>query len=46
MNNVERTNAHKLLDMLNSVDVEGAKMMNELRNNAFRELAKELLKHL
>ena len=45
MNKAERANARKLIDMLNSVDAEGAKVMNHLRNDAFRELAKEVLKH-
>lgn len=43
MNNAERLNARKLLDMLNSIDAEGAKMMNDLRNDAFKDLAKEVL---
>ena len=46
MNNAERTNARKLLDMLNSVDAEGARVMNDLRNDVFKELAKEVLKQL
>lgn len=46
MNYAERVNARKLLDMLNSVDAEGGKVMNDLRNDAFREFTKEVLKHL
>lgn len=46
MNNAERANARNLLDMLSFVDAEGSKVVNDIRNDAFRELTKEVLKHL
>lgn len=39
MNDSERVYARKLLDMINSVDAEGSKVMDDLRNDAFREIA-------
>ena len=35
MNDSERAYARKLLDMINSVDAEGSKVMDDLRNDAF-----------
>ena len=45
MNDSERACARKLLDMINSVDAEGSKVMNDLRNDAFKEIIKSLMKH-
>lgn len=44
MNDFERVYARKLLDMISSVDAEGSKVMDELRNNAFKEIIKSLMK--
>ena len=44
MNDSERVYARKLLDMINSVDEEGSKVMNDLRNDAFKEISKSLMK--
>ena len=38
----ERKYAQYLKDMINSVDAEGAKVMNELRNDALKEIVKRL----
>ena len=38
----ERAYARKLLEMINSVDAEGAKVMNEFRNDAIKEIIKRL----
>lgn len=38
----ERQYAQYLVDIINSVDAEGAKVMNELRNDALKELFKRL----
>ena len=40
----ERQYALYLVDMINSVDAEGAKSMNDLANDAFKELAKRSMK--
>ena len=40
----ERQYAQYLVDMINSVDAEGAKSMNDLANDAFKELAKRSMK--
>lgn len=45
MNDTERVYARKLLDMINSVEAEGSKVMDELRNDAFKEIIKSLMKH-
>ena len=45
MNDSERVYALKLLDMINSVDVEGSKVMDDLRNDAFKEIVKSIMKH-
>ena len=45
MNDSERAYAHKLLDMINSVDAEGSKVMDELRNDAFKEIIKGLMRY-
>ena len=45
MNNAERAYARKLLEMINSVDAEGSKVMDELRNDAFQEIINSLLKY-
>lgn len=44
MNDSERAFARKLLEMINSVDVEGSKVMDELRNDAFKEIIKGLMR--
>jgi len=44
MNDSERAYAHKLLEMINSVDVEESKVMNDLRNDAFKEICQSLMK--
>lgn len=44
MNDTERVYARKLLEMINSVDAEGSKVMDELRNDAFMEIVKSLMK--
>ena len=41
MNDSERAYARKLLDMINSVDAEGSKVMDDLRNDAFKEFFKQ-----
>lgn len=38
----ERQYAQYLVDMINSVDAEGAKVMNEIRNDALKEIFKRL----
>ena len=40
----ERQYAQYLVEMINSVDAEGTKVMNDLRNEACRELVKRLMK--
>ena len=42
MNDAEKAYARKLLEMINSVDSEGAKAMNELRNDALKGIIKRL----
>ena len=44
MNDSERAYARKLLDMINSVDAEGSKVMDDLRNDAFKEIVKSIMK--
>ena len=44
MNNIEKANAQKLLEMFQSVEIEGAKVSNELKNEALKDLTKALLK--
>lgn len=44
MNDSERAYARKLLEMINSVDAEGSKVMDELRNDAFKEIIKSIMK--
>ena len=44
MNDSERAYARKLLDMINSVDAEGSKVMDDLRNEAFKEIVKSIMK--
>lgn len=44
MNDSERAYARKLLDMINSVEAEGSKVMDDLRNDAFKEIVKCLMK--
>ena len=44
MNDHERAYARKLLDMINSVEAEGSKVMDDLRNDAFKEIFKGLMK--
>ena len=44
MNDAERVYARKLLEMIYSVDAEGSKVMDELRNDAFMEIFKSLMK--
>ena len=45
MNDPERAYARKLLDMINSVEAEGSKVMDDLRNDAFKEIVKSIMKH-
>ena len=45
-NENERASAQKLLDMISAVDAEGTKVMDDIRNDAFKELTKEVMKHL
>ena len=42
MNDAERAYTRKILEMINSVDVEGSKVMNEFRNDALKEIFKRL----
>lgn len=42
MNDAERAYARKLLEMINSVDAEGSKVIDELRNDALKEIYKRL----
>ena len=42
MNDAERVYARKLLEMIDSVDAEGSKVIYELRNDAFKEIFKRL----
>ena len=44
MNDPERAYARKLLEMINSVDAEGSKVMDDLRNDAFKEIVKSIMK--
>ena len=44
MNDSERAYARKLFEMINSVDAEGSKVMDDLRNDAFKEIVKSLMK--
>ena len=44
MNDSERAYARELLDMINSVDVEGSKVKDDLRNDAFKEIVNSLMK--
>ena len=44
MNDSERVYARKLHDMINSVDAEGSKVMDDLRNEAFKEIIKSIMK--
>lgn len=44
MNDSERAYARKLLEMINSVDSEGSKVMDDLRNEAFKEIIKSIMK--
>lgn len=43
MSDSERNYAHKLLEMIDAVDQEGAKVAKELANDAFKELFKRLI---
>lgn len=42
-NDAEKAYARKLLEMIQAVDAEGAKTVNELRNEAIKELAQHLI---
>lgn len=42
-NNEERATARKLLEMIHSVDAKGTKVMNDIRNDALKEIAKYLM---
>lgn len=44
MSDSERAYARKLLDMISSVDAEGSKVMDDFRNEAFKEIVKSLMK--
>ena len=43
MNESERVYARELLDMIQTVDAEGAKTASDLRNEAIKELLKQLI---
>lgn len=43
MSDAERTEACKILEMIHSVDAEGTKVMNDIRNDALKEIAKYLM---
>ena len=43
MSDSERVYARKLLEMINSVDAEGSKVMDDLRNDAFKEIIKSIM---
>ena len=45
MSDSERAYARKLLDMINSVDAEGLKVMDDLRNDAFKEIIRGLMRY-
>lgn len=45
LNEAERAYARKLLEMIQAVDEEGTKTLNELRNETVKELAKVLLRY-
>lgn len=40
----ERQYAQHLIDMINSVDTEGAKVMHDLRNDTLKEIVKNLMR--
>ena len=44
MSDSESVYARKLLDMISSVDAEGSKVMDDLRNDAFKEIVNSLMK--
>ena len=44
INDSERDYARALLEMINSVDAEGSKVMDEIRNDAFKEIVNSLMK--
>ena len=44
MNDPERAYARKFLEMINSVDAEGSKVMDDLRNDAFKDMINSLMK--
>ena len=44
MNDSERVYARKLLELINSVDAEGSKVMDDLRNDAFKDMIKSIMK--
>ena len=46
MNDAERAYAHDLLAMIQEVEAEGAKTVNELRNEALNELRHEAINEL
>jgi hypothetical protein len=43
LNDTERSYAHNLMEMIQSVDAEGAKTLNELKTDAVKELLKLLI---
>ena len=43
LNDAERVYARKFLEMIQTVEAEGARTANELRNEAIKELAKHLI---
>ena len=43
MSDSERNYAHKLLEMIDAVDLEGTKVAKDLANDAFKELFKRLI---
>ncbi len=44
LNEAERVYARELLEMIQAIEVEGAKMKNEIRNEAVKELARLLIR--
>lgn len=44
LNNMEKAYAQELIEMLQSIEIEGAKVSNELKNEALKDLTKALLK--
>lgn len=43
MNDSERTYARKLLEMIQSIDDEGRKVLGDIRSDAFKEMVKAMM---